>query len=280
MIGVIFLFFFAQNIGMLLAAELLAGLPWGAFQTLTLTYAADVTPIQLRPILTSYINMCWVIGQFISSGIVKALLVRDDDWSWRIVYAIQWSFPIPILIGCIFAPESPYWLARNGQVDRARKALRSLASRHVSDESIEKTLVLVCYTNELEKQCQESMSYLDCFKGVNRRRTEIAVMAWISQVFSGVWFGGSVVYFMEQVGLSAADSFSMVLGNNAIALVATVCAWFIMSCVGCRTLYLIGLSMCFVLLITVGFLGIPTLTDRAALGLGIRRAYVMFHSNI
>ncbi len=58
-IGLIFMFFFAQNIGMLFAAEMLCGLPWGAFQTLTTTYAADVTPIPLRPVLTTY-GMCIV----------------------------------------------------------------------------------------------------------------------------------------------------------------------------------------------------------------------------
>ena len=49
----VFLFVFAENIGMLFAGEVLCGLPWGAFQTLTTTYAADVTPIPLRPILTT-----------------------------------------------------------------------------------------------------------------------------------------------------------------------------------------------------------------------------------
>jgi SP family general alpha glucoside:H+ symporter-like MFS transporter len=34
LIGFIFLFFFAQNVEMLLAAEILCGVPWGAFQTL------------------------------------------------------------------------------------------------------------------------------------------------------------------------------------------------------------------------------------------------------
>lgn len=48
-IAFIFLFFFAQNIGFLLAGGMLCGLPWGAFQTLTTTYAADVTPMALRP---------------------------------------------------------------------------------------------------------------------------------------------------------------------------------------------------------------------------------------
>ena len=58
MIGVIFIMFFAQNLGMLFAGEILCGFPWGAFQTLTTTYAAEISPMQLRPFLTTYVNMC------------------------------------------------------------------------------------------------------------------------------------------------------------------------------------------------------------------------------
>lgn len=55
---VIFIMFFAQNIGMLMAGEFLGGLPWGAWQTLTTTYAAEIAPIALRPYLTTFVNMC------------------------------------------------------------------------------------------------------------------------------------------------------------------------------------------------------------------------------
>lgn len=76
---------------MLFAAGILSGLPWGAFQTLTTTYAADVCPIPLRPILTTFVNMCWVIGQLLTTGVLRGLLHRQDDWAWRIPYAIQWG---------------------------------------------------------------------------------------------------------------------------------------------------------------------------------------------
>ena len=58
MIGVIFIMFFAKNLGMLLAGEIFCGLPWGAFQTLTTTYAAEVSPMALRPYLTTFCNLC------------------------------------------------------------------------------------------------------------------------------------------------------------------------------------------------------------------------------
>lgn len=58
MILVIFTMFFAQNIFMLLIGQILCGLPWGAFQTLTTTYAAEISPLILRPYLTTFVNMC------------------------------------------------------------------------------------------------------------------------------------------------------------------------------------------------------------------------------
>ena len=90
LICAIFICFFAVDLGMLFAGEVLCGLPWGAFQTLTTTYAADVTPIHLRPVLTSYVNLCWVTGQLIAVGVLKGFVDRTDQWGWRIPYAIQW----------------------------------------------------------------------------------------------------------------------------------------------------------------------------------------------
>ena len=78
----------------------------GVFQTLTTTYAAEVTPVVLRPYLTTYVNLCWVIGQLIAAGILKGFLNKPTEWAYRVPYAIQWIWPVPIFIVCWFAPES------------------------------------------------------------------------------------------------------------------------------------------------------------------------------
>lgn len=59
-------------------------------QTITVTYASDVTPVVLRPYLTSYVNLCWVFGQFIAAGVLRGFLNRDDQWAYRVPFAIQW----------------------------------------------------------------------------------------------------------------------------------------------------------------------------------------------
>ncbi|KXH55514.1 MFS transporter, SP family, general alpha glucoside:H+ symporter [Colletotrichum salicis] len=212
-IAFICLFFFAQNIGYLLAGSLLCGLPWGAFQALTTTYAADVTPMALRSIMTTYTNMCWVIGQFIGTDVLRGLLSCPDDWAWRIPYAIQWVFPLPIMVGVILAPESPTWLVRKGRLTDARNALRRLASSSTTDA-------------ELDVAC-------------------------------GVWFGGNVIYFLQQAGFDWDNSFSFGLGTSAIAIVGTFLIWFLLPHVGRRTLYVVGLCIMFTVLVTVGGMGIP-----------------------
>jgi SP family general alpha glucoside:H+ symporter-like MFS transporter len=42
------IFFTAQTVVHLLVAEILCGIPWGVFQTLTITYACEVCPVALR----------------------------------------------------------------------------------------------------------------------------------------------------------------------------------------------------------------------------------------
>lgn len=108
MIGMIFIPFFSRNIETFLVGAVMQGIPWGIFQTLTTTYASEVAPVKIRAYLTTYVNLCWVIGQLIAAGIIKGFLTREDHWAYKIPFAIQWVWPPFILIGCWFAPESPW----------------------------------------------------------------------------------------------------------------------------------------------------------------------------
>ncbi|KAJ5819735.1 hypothetical protein N7474_005326 [Penicillium riverlandense] len=261
LVGFIFVMFFANNIGMLLAGEVLCGIPWGAFQTLTTTYAAEVSPIVLRPYLTTYVNLCWVTGQLISTGILRGLLSRTDEWGWRIPYAIQWAWPVPIIIGVLFAPESPWWLVRHGKIEEAKRSLSRLASPGDSEYETDDAIALIIITNTHERLIREGVTYWDCLKGVNLRRTEIVCCVWMCQVFCGIWYGGNIVYFLQQISFSNTQAFDFGLGVNAIGWCGTVCSWFVMQRVGRRKLFVTGLGIMFMVLMLVGFLGIPSHTS-------------------
>ena len=57
------IFFTAQNVVALLVAEILCGIPWGVFQTLTITYASEVCPVAMRGYLTTYVSLTTVTSE-------------------------------------------------------------------------------------------------------------------------------------------------------------------------------------------------------------------------
>lgn len=253
----IFIVFFAQNIVMLLCGLILCGIPWGVFQTLTTTYAAEVVPVPLRPILTTYVNLCWVIGQFLASGVLKGVAERPDQWAYRIPYALQWLWPTPLIIGILFAPESPWWLVRKDRESDAKKMLQRLTTPDKNPNfNADETIAMMRHTNELEKAVSAGTSYLDCFKGTDFRRTEIAAMTWFTQAFCGAALIGYSTYFFQQAGLSVADSFSMSLGQYGIGAVGVFVAWALIPRVGRRTLYLWGDVGMVIILVVIGGMGI------------------------
>lgn len=261
----IFILFFAPNLATLLVGEILMGIPLGAFQTLTVTYASEVCPVVLRCYLTTYVNLCWVIGQFVASGVLRGLVGRSDQWAYRIPFAVQWIWPIPIFVGVLLAPESPWWLVRQGRKGDAIESLQRLAGGPAEGGfNAEETVAMMVHTNELEKELESGTSYYDCFKGVNLRRTEIVCFTWAAQNLCGAGLMAYSTYFYTQAGLSGENSFSMSLGQYGLGIMGTLLSWVLMAHFGRRTLYVGGLVILNVLLLTVGFISFAGSDNKAA----------------
>ncbi|KAK5143771.1 hypothetical protein LTR04_001776 [Oleoguttula sp. CCFEE 6159] len=252
------IFFTAQNVVSLLVAEILCGIPWGVFQTLTITYASEVCPVALRGYLTTYVNFCWGLGQVIGIGVIKSMLGRNDEWSYRIPYALQWMWPVPLLIGVALAPGSPWWLVRKGRIEDAKKSLLRLTSLNKeTDFNADETIAMMVHTTALEEKITKGASYLDCFRGTDRRRTEIVCMVWAIQNLSGNSFSGYSTYFLEQAGLAPIKAYSFALGQYGINMAGVFGAWALMSLgFGRRSLYLYGLCGLCSMLFILGFLGL------------------------
>ncbi|KAK3370660.1 hypothetical protein B0H63DRAFT_319285 [Podospora didyma] len=252
------LFFTAPNVQTLLAAEVLCGIPWGVFQTLTITYASEVCPVAMRGYLTTYVNFCWGVGQEIAIGVIMSMLKRNDEWSYRIPYALQWMWPVPLIIGIYFAPESPWWLVRQGKLDEAKTSLLRLTSLDKETGfDADETVAMIVHTTALEEKTTSGATYWDCFQGVDFRRTEIVCMVWAIQNLSGNSFSNYSTYFLKQAGLEETSAYGFALGQYGINMVGVFGAWFLMSCgIGRRSLYLYGLCGLCAMLLVLGFLGL------------------------
>lgn len=269
MICFIFLQFFAANINMYLGAEILLGVPWGAFQSLTNAYAVEVCPIALRPYLTMLVSMFWSIGYLLGTGVLRGFLQMTTAAAYKIPFALQWVFPIPLMIGIYLAPESPWWHIRRGHRADAEKSLRRLRAKKYTDEDeIAETIAMMEYTHQVETEMKQSSNYFDLFKGTNRRRTEICVWTYSAQVFCAALVA-YIVYFLEEAGLPATTSFDFGMGEYSLAIVGVFVAFYFVPRVGRRTLLLSGLVFMVVTTFIIGFLGIAGTVNHPSIAYAI-----------
>ncbi|KAL2067834.1 hypothetical protein VTL71DRAFT_15932 [Oculimacula yallundae] len=267
--GTIFIPVFAPSLPVLALGEALCGIAWGVFQTLSTTYACEVVPTVLRSYVTAWVCMCWGAGILLSSGVVRAVANIEGDTAWKIPFACQWAWPIPIMIGAYAAPESPWNAVRRNKLDTARRSLSRLTENGPNKEhEVEATLAYIMYTTNLEKAETADASFADCFRGTNLRRTEINCVVWAAQILCGNAILGYSVVFLEAAGFTPVQAFDLNIGLSSCYIVGGIICWFLFPHVGRATIYMSGLAIMFCILVVIGALGFVAGTQ-AQLAIGI-----------
>jgi len=227
----------------------------GIFVTVASSYCAEISPLQLRGITTGAVNEWIVVGQFISSCVIKGTGEIDSSWAYKIPLAIQWVFPLLILLGLPFVPESPWYFVRKGRVEDARRSLQRLMGNTNTDLDLH--LAQITETIELEERDAGQATWLDLFRGTDLRRTWIASMVFVCQEMVGVQFVlGYSTYFFELAGFNTSNSFSLGVGTLGIALVGNLLGIAFTNRLGRRPIFVWGMVACTVDTLLIGILSL------------------------
>lgn len=147
-------------------------------------------------------------------------------------------------------------MIRRDRVSDAAKAVRRLTNK--TEDEIQGSVAQMVHTIRLENEIESGTSYWDCFKGIDRRRTEIACFVFAGQMLSGAQFAYGPTYFFEQAGIDPSNAYKIGFGDTGIAFIGTVLSWFLLGYFGRRTLYVGGIATLTLTLLIIGIVSVSS----------------------
>lgn len=110
---------------------------------------------------------------------------------------------------------------------------------------------------EATRKEAEGVTFAECFRRTNLRRTIISIAPLSIQALCGILY---VIlffsYYIQIAGYGASLSFKISIGNTVLAMAGNITSWFLVDRVGRRMLTLLGLAVIFAILAISGGLSL------------------------
>ena len=210
----------APSFSVFIAWRMLGGVAIGLASSLSPMYISEIAPAQMRGKLVSINQLTIVIGillaQYINWYLVRNLPQGATDefiknsWfgqqGWRWMFGLTALPSLLFLIGMCFVPESPRWLAKNGQRDRARAVLKQIGGAPYADAA----------TAEIESTlASEEIQHVRFADLLEPKMRKVLVLGVVLAVFQQ-WCGINVIFnYAEEIFKAAGYDISSVLKNIA-----------------------------------------------------------------
>lgn len=252
-IGFIVLEYVSTTIEVFFAGKFLNALSLGIIAAVSTSLIAEITPLALRGLSVAAISLSLSLGPFVCYLIANTTSTRDDRMAYRSLFLSQWEFSGTSFIMLFCIPESPYYYVLKNADEKALKQLRKL---YKGEALAKHQLTVIKKTVEEARHTTISSSFVDCFRGINLKRTFIAISPFIMQPMSGVAYVGSYsTYFFQLAGYNTHLSFQISVGQQALSILGCIASWFILDRFGRRHVMLYGMISLFVLNVITAGLG-------------------------
>jgi len=239
----------AENFSIFIFWRMLGGVAIGLASNLSPMYIAEVAPAQMRGKLVSINQLTIVVGillaQVINWSLVRHLPAGASDefirnsWfgqqGWRWMFGLTAVPSVLFLLGMFLVPESPRWLAKNGQTEPAKKILTKIGGENYS------AAALAEINSTLANEEIQHVRFADL---LDPKLAKVLVLGVVLAVFQQ-WCGINVIFnYAEEIFKAAGYDISSVLSNIAwtgsVNLVFTFVALGTVDRVGRRPLMLFG----------------------------------------
>lgn len=231
-----------------LVFRILGGIGIGLASNLSPMYIAELAPAPIRGRYVSLNQLAIVIGilgaQLVNWQIARPVPESFSDaqilasWNgqmaWRYMFWAEIIPAISFFILMFFVPESPRWLARNGNEKKVKRILRKIGGDNYASEA---------YHNIRESLRNESAKF-DFRHLLHPGLRRVLIIGIVLAAFQQ-WCGINVIFnyaeeVFEAAGFGVSDILFNIVVTGSVNLVFTFVALFTVDKLGRRTLMLMG----------------------------------------
>jgi SP family xylose:H+ symportor-like MFS transporter len=234
---------FSATLTYFLVLRFAAGIGVGMASMLCPMYIAEISPAEVRGRNVAINQLTVVIGILVTN-LVNYFLADHGADSWRWMFGLGVVPSAIFLIGVTWLPESPRWLMKSGQAEKAKAILNKIGSSsfaEVTFKAVEKSLV------GTTKQ-----SYAMVLEKSVRPAVVVGITLAVFQQFCGI----NVVFnytstIFESVGANLNRQLFETVAIGVVNLVFTLLAMWQVDKLGRRPLMLygsLGLSLLYIIL--------------------------------
>lgn len=228
---------------MLILGRIICGVAIGSSSVTVPLYIAELAPARRRGMLVSFNQLAITIGILVAFIAGAHFMAPGHGWRSMLLWGV---IPAILLgVGALFLPETPRWLALQGDDEKARALLARMGSDDADADmrQIRQNL-----------DATKGMTLLDLLRQPLKRSLLIGVGIFVVQQFTGIntvlYYAPTVFkmagYATDRAGLTAA----VVLG--AVNVLATLVSMALVDRVGRRPLLLTGLAGTTICLVVLG----------------------------
>jgi len=209
----------SQNQGQLIAGRLISGVGIGFASTQVPVYVAELAPARIRGRLVGLFQWSVTWGIMIMFYISFGCTYISGEASFRTAWGIQMVPGALLLVGMMFLPESPRWLAAH---DRWEEAI-DIISHIQGGGDLEHPQVMI-EMEEIKEAVRidresKSVTLLDLFRADSINRTMVGIWAQIWQQLTGM---NVMMYYITDIFSMAGYSGNANLVASSIQYVINV----------------------------------------------------------
>nr|WP_319999500.1 sugar porter family MFS transporter [uncultured Draconibacterium sp.] len=208
----------AHSLSVFIISRIIGGLAVGAASVLCPTYITEIAPADKRGSLVSYNQLAITIGILLAYAIDYILV--DANNNWRLMLSVPMIFGVIFLILLIVSfPESPRWLVRAGDEDKAKGILKKIGGEEFASNEV------ASISTSLKKDNTSRAKLGDLFKG---KMGYVLLLGTLLAVFQQITGINAVINYaptiFEKTGMSSYTALLQSIIVGLVNFLATIIA--------------------------------------------------------